>query len=100
MSDTLTVNLPVLPMHQSMLVACYLREAPYLVAMPDRDAVRCLTEAASAVARGREFVSLTTTRQALGPLASACRELAEKTYAENAARPVLLGIATAAEVAS
>jgi len=81
-----------------MLAAGYLREAPYTTS--DWDAVRCLREAATAVARGRESVTLTTTRGALGPLAKACQQLAGATYPDNPARPVLLEIATAALVAA
>jgi hypothetical protein len=96
--DTLAVTLPVLGLHDSMLAGCFLREAPYLVRMGSYDAVRCLREAASAVERGREAVSLTTTSAALAPLHFSCVQLAGSTYRSNPAIPVLRAIAEACEI--
>lgn len=97
--DTLTVNLPVLELHQGMLASGFLREVPYLVAMPDYDSACCLREAASAVARGRESVSLTVTTLGARGLARTCRAAIGDTYPDNPAIPVLAAVAEACEAA-
>ena len=98
--DTLTVTLPVLELHEGMLASAFLREVPYLVRGCDRlDSIGCLREAAAAVARGRESVSLTVTTLGLAPLADACRSALAVTYPDQPAVPVLRAIAEACEAA-
>lgn len=99
--DTLTVALPVLePLHERMLAGCFIRETYYLVrGARYGEETRCLNEAATAVARGREYVSLTVTTLGLAPLAGACRAAIADTYCDNQAIPALRAIAEACEAA-
>lgn len=98
--DTLTVSIPVLGRHESMLAGCFLREVPYLVRAGGHESFRCLREAASAVERGHGSVTLTTTSAGLVPLALACREAARDTYRDNPAIPVLAAITVTALAAA
>ncbi len=99
--DTLTVALPVLePLHERMLAGCFIRETYYLVRGARwGEETRCLNEAARAVERGREYVSLTVTTLGLASLAGACRAAITETYRDNEAVPVLRAIAEACELA-
>lgn len=98
--DAITVTLPVLPLHERMLATCYLRETYYLVrGSRCGEETRCLNATASAVARGRESVSLTVTTLGLAPLARTCRAAIADTYPDQPAVPVLRAIAEACEAA-
>ena len=97
--DTLTVSIPVPPLHTGMPVADYLREAPSLVSPWYRLAARCLGEAAEAVRRGHDSVTLTVTSGDLGTLADACRQLIGQAQTYPPAAPVLRAIADACEAA-
>lgn len=97
--DTLTVALPVLEERDAHVATRYIEGSPYLVYHVGVEACRCLGEAARAVERGRETVSLTVTTLGLPSLSSACQALCGETYSDHPAVPILRAIAEACEAA-
>lgn len=100
-----TIALPVFSLHEGVVRGAFLEEAYMLGRLSDglTASVECrqaFARIASALRCGHGEVTVTVSRETLGPLARIARYHAADTYQGNPAVPILLDLATAAVMAA